>query len=110
MKEELQRPTVAEQIAAHDADRDRLAEVLRAHPLEELDQDWLSEETGIPGGSLRTRRGECEHDLGMHIEKIPRFGIVNGKRRRLKEGWRYVPYSFLGRDAAMPTQQKSLFG
>lgn len=75
--------------------RDAVAAYFRAHPLE-----WVSMQTlaGIAGtGGWRTRKNECERELGMKIEN----------RQFTRNGFKHSEYRFVPKSA--PVQAGGLF-
>ena len=79
--------------------RDAIAAIFRAAPLEEIDHDRLAQITP----HYQQRISECRRQLKMHIANVRVcIALENGTLKRLDGNYRYHPNPPLGRDASEP--------
>ncbi len=73
-----------------------LRELFTRRPLQEIEADELEQ---LVGRNFQQRISELRAS-GLTLQNIPRYGVVDGRRKRLTGAYRYLPYVPLGRDAS----------
>lgn len=92
----INEPLIADEKAAHQAQRETIAALFHSRPLEEIDNAELKKITP----HYQQRISECRRQLGMNIKNI-RVSILqaDGTLKRLDGNYRYETFNRLGRDA-----------
>ncbi len=86
-------PTVAEERAQRQANRDKMAAYLKARPNEELTAGELERVVE----NYQQRISDCRRQLGMNIPyKMQWIERQDGSKQRITGVWRYQPYESLG--------------
>lgn len=92
----IDEPSITDEKAAHQAQRETMAALFRSRPLEEIDNAELKQITP----HYQQRISECRRLLKMQIHNIRVFVVLaDGTKKRLDGNYRYEPYDRLGRDA-----------
>lgn len=107
------RPDVPTELADRKSRRDRVAEYFRAHPGIDVEQDDLERLIGR-GAAITQRVRELatdpDEDARMNIVSVPTYLTdTDGRKHRLRDRYRYVPFTPLGRDASEYIEQAELF-
>jgi hypothetical protein len=107
------RPDTRTELQDRKNHRARLADYFRAHPGEDVEQDELERLIGR-GAAITQRVRELatdpDEDARMNIVSVPTYLTdTDGRKHRLRNRYRYVLHTPLGRDASDYREQSELF-
>ena len=86
----------ADEKAAHRAHCDQLAQLFQSRPFQVIGFETL---VALVGANYMQRISECRRTMSLNLECVPRYAMIDGRKKRITGDYRYRPDA-LGRDAA----------